>query len=122
MTPEAQQIAIVKACPLIAEIDRDNGGCFWKKPDPFVIFDPLNDLNAIHEAENQLSNLEHQQFCLFLHKSIMGTMDDFDINGTCNLECVSRVVKATAAQRAEAFLRAKGLWTDEPATAGSAAV
>ncbi len=67
--------------------------------------DWLNDLNACHEFEGKLSPLDHQKFCLFLHKQIMGTMDDFDINGTCNLECISRVVKAIAAQRCEAFCR-----------------
>jgi hypothetical protein len=63
------------------------------------------DLNACAEFEGKLHALDHQKFCLFLHKHIMGTMDNFDVNGTCNLECISRVVKATAAQRCEAFCR-----------------
>jgi hypothetical protein len=75
-----------------------------------------SDLNAMRDAEEQLSNLDHQKMCLFLHKLIMGTLDNFDVNGTCNLECISRVVKATAAQRAEAFLRAIERWKDDDAT------
>jgi hypothetical protein len=69
-------------------------------------------LDAMHEAQLTMSPLDHQKFCLFLHKIIMGTMDNFDINGACNLECVSRVVKADARQRAEAFLKTYGLWKE----------
>jgi len=87
-----------------------NEAFLWREG---MIPDFPTDLNAMHEAEESLYPLQHQQFCLFLHKSIMGTMDNFDINGTCNLECISRVVKSTAAQRAEALLRTIGKWTEE---------
>lgn len=38
----------------------------------------------------------------------VGTMDDFDINGTCNLECISRVVKASKEQRLAALVETIG--------------
>lgn len=64
---------------------------------------PIISLDFLNECEKKLNPLDHQKFCLFLHKSIMGTMDNFDINGTCNLESISRVVKADAEQRLPAL-------------------
>ncbi len=84
---------------------------YWKNEELNKAYSQLpnypSDLNACHEFEEKMTPLDHQHFCLFLHKLIMGTMDNFDINGTCNLECISRVVKATALQRCEAFCRMK---------------
>lgn len=61
-------------------------------------------LDWLHACENKLSNLDHQKFCLFLHKQVMGTLDNFDVNGTCNLECISRAVNASAEQRLSALV------------------
>lgn len=61
--------------------------------------DYLNDLNAMHEAE---SNLSHEQLLGFdrrLHIDIC--KGDFQ-----------KAIHATAAQRAEAFLKALNLWQD----------
>lgn len=124
MTPEAQRIAIAESLgwervpvPFTVGKNTVDWIVLEKEGQRASVFtgtipDYLNDLSAMLEAESALSNLDHQKLCLFLHKSIMGTLDNFDVNGNCNLECVSRVVKATATQRAEAFLRALGKWDD----------
>lgn len=100
MTPEAQRIAIAEACgwkhigtakylPLYG----------WIKVGPLLeIPDYPNDLNAMHEAEATLTretNYYHQ---------LLIRMNNYDGLAT---------VRATAAQRAEAFLRTLNLWRDE---------
>lgn len=124
MTNQEINIAIAEICGWKKQIRRGFDGenfsqhyeeLSWYQNDIWKLEGPPNyctDLNSMHEAEAALSALDHQKFCLFLHKSIMGTMDNFDINGACNLECVSRVVKATARQRAEAFLRTIEKWKE----------
>ncbi len=115
MTDNEIRIAIAEKCGwerATNAYDMD-GPMFWKDGILFKssgLPDYPNDLNAMHEAEKVFTNLYAQQYSLFLHKLVMGTMDNFDIEGNCNLECVSRVVRATARQRAEAFLRAFNLF------------
>jgi hypothetical protein len=58
--------------------------------------DYLNDLNAIHEAEKVLNNVQRERYRTELVYSHAG-----------------RDVFATAAQRAEAFLRTIGKWEDD---------
>jgi hypothetical protein len=55
--------------------------------------DYLSDLNAMHEAEKVLTLEQKSVYCLELNKLIYGMC-------------------ATAAQRAEAFLKTLGLWED----------
>jgi len=86
MTPEQQQIAIEKSC----------GGqrAGIKAPDY------LNDLNAMHEAEGWLSGPQRSAFSHWLHKIVKG-----------NLWGAFEIVHASAAQRAEAFLKTLNHWT-----------
>jgi len=74
------------------------------KVEPYCtsIPDYLNDLNAMHEAEKVLTDDdENERYCQALH----------DVCGADQFP--SRVVIfATAAQRAEAFLRTLNLWVD----------
>ena len=58
-----------------------------------------NDLNAMHEAEKML---DKNNFISYLRRVI--------ISG--HIDCLENCVFATARQRAEAFLRTKGLWRD----------
>lgn len=60
------------------------------------------DLNAMHEAEENLSAIQRCQFAEKLFRVLIG--DD----------CVTEFMKihATAEQRAEAFLRTLGLWVE----------
>lgn len=72
-----------------------------------IVPDYLNDLNAMHEAENtglkdvnELSRYldELDRVCVPTH--------------ICPTTHAQAVIMATASQRAEAFLRTKGLWKD----------
>lgn len=106
MTPQAQRIAIAEVCgwkcskfgwwshPTLP----DNGGSMHDCPDY------LNDLNAMHQAEKVLrSGLKDEQWSAY----------------TCNVNTAvgtrgiwKAICHATAAQRAEAFLRTLNLWDD----------
>jgi hypothetical protein len=61
--------------------------------------DYLNDLNAMHEAEKVLNGHEQNDYCF--------TIMDIQKSGGG-----FRRLHATAAQRAEAFLRTLNLWKD----------
>ena len=91
MTPEQQQLAIAEAC------GEDNDSIYRD-----LIPDYLNDLNAMHEAEE-----------LFYAKSdtLEGAerMRDYS-RWLCNI--AKYPLRAKAAQRAEAFLRTIGKWEE----------
>jgi len=104
MTPEAQRIAIAEAC-----------GWRVHPKDRFIVSPPnaphsvqplhtipdyLNDLNAMHAAEKALTF--HQETEYIAH--LMRQHKDYPM---------TRGFIATAAQRAEAFLRTLNLWTDD---------
>lgn len=100
MTEQAQQIAIAEVCPCIYS---DDGEWCWQDAkgnwhDCFAN-DPLRDLNAMHEAENTALSEEvwpeyGDNLRTVMHGSFRPTWH------------------ATAAQRAEAFLRTLNLWDD----------
>ena len=98
MSPKQQRIAIAKSCEY-HEINDQNTSCRkiglhgWT-----FIPDYLNDLNAMHDAENVLTNEQWWLFVEFLT----------EIRGGGVALCIS----ATAAQRAEAFLRTIGKWVE----------
>lgn len=106
MTPEKQRIAIAEACgwrvisvhqglslPENLEAWTQDGRCCRFKKD---IPDYLNDLNAMHEAENMLTDEEYAVFTLWL--------------GPLTKIREREYISAPAAERAAAFLRAKGLY------------
>ena len=62
------------------------------------VLDYLNDLNAMHEAEERLSREQWDTCMIFLGEIVR------EEKGRCH---------ATAAQRAEAFLRTIGKWVEE---------
>ena len=106
MTPEQQRIAIAEACPNVIRRLSDptvwqyNQGGYWMD---CIKNNPLNDLNACHEA---LSVLTEEQRNAFLRK--LEIVVDDTIPGGWLWACVN----ATADQRCEAFLRTLNLWTD----------
>ncbi len=63
--------------------------------------DYLGDLNAMHEAEKVLTGIQLAEYSIWLQK-----IEDYDF-------------LATAAQRAEAFLKTLGLWIEEPVSAAT---
>lgn len=137
MTPEAQRIAIAEACgwtvlwhegdpfKYFCKPGDHTGVCcgqhllkeevfreFFKLGDcgpRYVVPDYLNDLNAMHEAEKMIVKSlwdDHtdylEQVCWCCHGwEAMGTDDR------------RKIITATAAQRAEAFLRTLNLWKDD---------
>lgn len=62
-------------------------------------------LNAMHEAEEHLSEHEQARFQDVLAFMFVGPSEHFPL---------FQVVHATAEQRADAFLKTKGLWTLPP--------
>ena len=113
MTQEQQRIAIARACgwsvidmsdPLTVVVE---GQAIWPhsvKDCP----DYLNDLNAMHEAEAAkiaLDGLYQAQFCHHLFRVLNADNRNPD-GGICEFDKIN----ATAAQRAEAFLKTLNLY------------
>jgi len=114
MTPEQQRIAIAQACGWTAELWSAGGwqlyrpnrtrvadGGYGTRDAAFLRACPdyLNDLNAMREAETceaiMKAGYHHYLECLTI---------------ACGTDRVGALVFATAAQRAEAFLRTLNLW------------
>lgn len=121
MSPSAQQIAIATACPTVVIFRNEIP--FWRDLWEYeessgsrsrVEFDPLTDLNAMHEAEKQTFVATSQwakygnQLQEVCHWHAVGIVPDYPRD----LASLARVAHATAAQRAEAFLRCIGKWVD----------
>lgn len=110
MDPIKQRIAIAEPCGFTFEGPRGrtlgmtSGELrHWRVPDY------LNDLNAMHEAEQTLTEAQCQRHFDNLAKA---TNAELDTLGTVYGVCHFRMYNATAAQRAEAFLRTLNLWTE----------
>ncbi len=119
MTPESQRIAIAahlgwQTSPLPFErhcckLDSPNGtfkvawwhekvaGCQWQPPDY------LSDLNAMHEAEKVLTQEQGKEYTLAVMRIV---------NVERGWATVDAMLRASAAQRAEAFLKTLGLWKE----------
>jgi len=111
MTNEQQQIAIAQACgwTLIEKSYGDDLTTVGVAPDSRVrtqLPDYLNDLNAMHEA------VMSQNWPLSGRITYRRNLQDIVSRdkGVDNLIHYGECINATAAQRAEAFLRTKGLW------------
>jgi hypothetical protein len=127
MTPEAQRIAIAEACGwknvkatgFVANLSTV-GIAGTKDGLRTSIPDYISDLNAMHEAEKALSDEDMEKATYFLWEIVLkeGDDDPVNLNGfspetwiTINL--AAKVQRATATQRAEAFLRTLGKWVEE---------
>ena len=86
MKPEQQRIAIARAC------GEDNDSIVRG-----LIPDYLNDLNAMHEAERTMGDPQ--------------LWDEYQSYLSDAMRNIGWIYHATAAQRAEAFLRTLNLWT-----------
>lgn len=112
MTLEKQRIAIAEACGWKFLKHRKSWNWWNKKKCEYLCVCPdyLNDLNAMHEAEKTLTDEQYfsdvlaaYEDCTFtgwLFRIMVRRVDDPDF----------RTHSATAAQRAEAFLRTIGKW------------
>ncbi len=116
MMPESQRIAIAEACGWIPASEARK---YWIRPADFEIAgharrenglpDFLNDLNAMHEAEKVRfsddvgpASLNEWAYQLYIVTRI--NAEDKDV----------ALARATASQRAEAFLKTLDLWKEEP--------
>ena len=103
MKPEEQRIKIAEACGWLKDhIDRH--AMFYAPSIDAHVGDPLNDLNAMHEAEK---NLDRDQRNIYIN-ILDGMPDD-----RCPIHHDFQWCCSTAAQRAEAFLRTLNLWKNE---------
>jgi hypothetical protein len=110
MTPEAQRIAIAEACGWQIH----HGGKYCSILNSNIrtlagLFDPLIDLNAMHEAEETLSRNQRAEYwheIIKLCNEEARLLNDFDRVG------IFYQLHAKAAQRAEAFLRTLGGWEE----------
>jgi hypothetical protein len=104
MTPQEQRISIAEACGW-TDLDkrlgdkRTNAQC-----DYCGIPDYLNSLDAMHEAEKLLNWEQSVNFRIFLSRNSDGHKATFN-------SVEAAMCHATAAQRAEAFLRTLNLYT-----------
>ena len=121
MKPEQQRIKIAEACGYSAgqktgatwELLKNSKfeTCFFNKRIENATLrdclkylpDYLNDLNAMHEAEKTIRNPGLALWCEYSRT----------IRRICD-ESLYSEIHATAAQRAEAFLKTLGLWEGEP--------
>lgn len=124
MNKEQQRIKIAEACGYVWDNGRI-GVCGWwtdpsglqvswgqnklKAMSQILIIDYLNDLNAMHEAEEILTIGQRGEFWDVLHRMV--ERHEFWGDDTTNDICF-RVMHATAAQRTEAFLKTLGLWEE----------
>lgn len=115
MSPEAQRIAIADVCgwkprtlcvPYLDENGEESGTSVIEETMP----DYLNDLNAMHEAENTLSDNDAVVYAANLTRGhdIWDVMPNDE-----HFTCCYGALHATAAQRAEAFLRTLGKWVPD---------
>lgn len=108
MTPEEQRLAIARACGW--RIYKSNGITYYERPGGNVynhalcvedLPDYLNDLNAIHEAEK----------ILMTDPNLMNKYQNYELVKFVSSTNSNWLCRATAAQRAEAFLKTLGLWS-----------
>ncbi len=119
MSSEAQRVAIAEACGWteianypVGNIRNDSGWHAVEHPVsrhhyPHPIPDYLSDLNAMHAAEKVISGWHQQsQYRLILRDVVIAAYDG------SNWWLEYELIHATAAQRAEAFLRTLGKWEE----------
>jgi len=117
MKPEAQRIAIAEACgwSLLTWMDKKGRECSgWRDPlgnhcvNPNKIPDYLSDLNAMHEAEKFLCDMQYTEYA-----NKLSEMAYHLAHGHPHVVITRNTVSPSAAQRAEAFLRTINKWIDE---------
>lgn len=115
MTPKQQRIAIARFCGwnVVSAVGKLPIWVSRKDHQTIVLPDYLNDLNAMHEAENKLTDSQHGDFTVHLH-AIVASKEELHEWNKNRVYCDERrrYVSSTASQRAEALLRAIGKWKD----------
>jgi hypothetical protein len=112
----AQRIAIAEACGWTNIRFLENVGLVGTQPrgwDPVKLPDYLTDLNAMHEAEKPMGRLyqcANWRYCRHLTRKCRA---DLGVDLEEEHDPVKFTTHATAAQRAEAFLRTIRKWRDD---------
>jgi hypothetical protein len=109
MKPEQQRIAIAKACGRQIKVKAYHANTpagEWKYLD--TIPDYLNDLNAMHEAEQTLWEKDWTSRHVFVDKLARIISPTHGYRKQSGID----LLDATAAQRAEAFLRTINKWEE----------
>ena len=103
MSPDQQRVAIAEACPNVFRVL--NGECHWRYGCEGYEsrVDPLDDLNAMHEAEKVLTQEQIAAYVGYLAGETPYPHVVYE-----------RLLFATAAQKGEAFLKATGKWKESP--------
>jgi hypothetical protein len=100
MKPEQQKIAIQEACGWLFDHVRNDAMYYLPEKD-FHVGDPLHDLNAMHEAEKTLNFLKKAEYARMLTSTAWQSEQP-----------TFAPMTATAAQRAESFLRTINKWEE----------
>lgn len=102
MSPERQRIAIAEACGWTYDPTEEDWKWFDKEGEGYRHCpDYTSDLNAMHEAEKVLTDKQFMEY-----NGHLGCSSEYGDWWNKNLS------HATAAQRAEAFLKTIGKWED----------
>lgn len=112
MNTEKQRIAIAEACGWEKQAREE---IWWNKNKcRYAILDELpdylSDLNAMHEAEETLSENKQEYFESFLQGIANSGINAEEAE---THDFYWSVIHATAEERAEAFLKTIGRWEDE---------
>lgn len=115
MTPEEQRIAIAMACGMVV-VSCTCCANPWKNLSTGKhIPDYLNDLNAMHEAVMSMDDDNRKAFRRELQYLIAPQTRPGPVSGIklMSMDSYDQWFHATAAQRAEAFLKTLNLWKDQ---------
>ncbi len=126
MNKEKQRIAIAKACgwEFQGDDEFEIKTAKWSTKDRWAlgpdeelrfilhIPDYLNDLNAMHEAWREMIWSSEARGCRLYHDIMRDNLRSIVHRDKLKLGFCS-ISNATAAQRAEAFLKTLGLWDEE---------
>jgi hypothetical protein len=120
MNKEEQRIAIAEACGYEFKTHEGKSYCFFEELDGWVYWENiiphyLDDLNAMHKAEEVLTEEQLYDYGNALDRVTLPKtrMEMCYVHGP-EAGMYPDLFRATAAQRAEAFLRTIKKWTTNP--------
>lgn len=117
MTDQQINQTIAEACGWRWEARMKGSIKVWNRPPNYVFHDDelpnySHDLNAMHEAESRFKTSTEQMLYAAKILWVRGQGDLFEA-GDLNVDHCWIAAKATARQRAEAFLRTIGKWEEQ---------
>lgn len=113
MNPLDQRIAIAESVGLYTDLRNGIPTCWPDVEKPGIECpDYLNDLNAMHEVEKQLTVEQGKDYIRKLYHIYENIYEAFEYAAGEPIVTTWYLFTATAAQRAEAYLRTIGKWKD----------